>query len=86
MLSDPQDALSLVNLQPPTTAHPHLHCHPPRLPLPQLGYWEQVLMSPAGLARIGGESGSGGLGRGGVDRVLTLAPGTERLLLTGEEP
>ena len=43
-------------------------------------------MSPAGLARIGGESGSGGLGRGGVDRVLTLAPGTERLLLTGEEP
>lgn len=41
-------------------------------------------MTPAGLGRIGGESSGGGLGRGGIDRVLLLAPGKERLLLAGE--
>lgn len=50
----------------------------------QVGYWEQVVMAPGGVGRIGGESSSEGLGRGGIDRVLTLAPGTERLLLAGE--
>ena len=47
-----------------------------------MGYWEQVALSPAGVAPIGGEGG-GALGRGGIDRVLLLAPGAEPLLSAG---
>ncbi|GAB4822342.1 hypothetical protein N2152v2_009388 [Parachlorella kessleri] len=50
----------------------------------KLGYWEQVVMTPVGLGTIGGESSAGGLGRGGIDRVMQLAPGAERLLLAGK--
>ncbi len=49
-----------------------------------MGYWEQVIMTPMGVGTIGGDSGIGGLGRGGIDRVMQLAPGSERLLLAGE--
>lgn len=40
-------------------------------------------MGPAGVTRIGGE-GSGVLGRGGIDRVLQVAPGHEPLLTASE--
>jgi hypothetical protein len=43
---------------------------------------EQVVLDPFGVARIAGE-GSGVLGRGGIDRVLLLAPGHEPLLSEG---
>lgn len=47
-----------------------------------VGYWEQAVLGPAGVAPIGGEGG-GVLGRGGIDRVLVAAPGHEPLLTTG---
>ncbi len=39
-------------------------------------------MGASGVVRIGGE-GSGVLGRGGIDRVLQVAPGHEPLLSAG---
>lgn len=69
----------------PPSQTPTQPTHPPRILVsPQIGYYQQVLMTPGGLGRIGGEGSLEGLGRGGIDRVLQLAPGTERLLLAGE--
>lgn len=45
----------------------------------------QVVTRATGVARIGSD-GSGVLGRGGIDRVLQLAPGHEPLLSTGALP
>jgi hypothetical protein len=40
-------------------------------------------MTEVGLKRIGADSSSGVLGRGGVDRVLQVAPSLEQLLSAG---
>ena len=57
----------------------NLRCEP-LLPLPEL----QVILGPEGVAPIGGEGGGGVLGRGGIDRVLVIAPGQEPLLSAGD--
>lgn len=44
----------------------------------------QVILGPEGVAPIGGEGGGGVLGRGGIDRVLAIAPGQEPLLSAGD--
>lgn len=50
----------------------------------RVAYFETVVASMTGIATITGDAGSTGvLGRGGVDRVLQLAPGIEPLLALG---
>ncbi|KAL4858517.1 Vacuolar protein sorting-associated protein 13C [Chlorella vulgaris] len=48
----------------------------------RVAFWQQVLTSPTGVQPIPGEA-TGVLGRGGIDRVLLLAPGHEPLLTEG---
>ncbi|KAL4443584.1 hypothetical protein ABPG75_011321 [Micractinium tetrahymenae] len=66
----------LARMQPlPLSSYPHT-CSV------RVAFFEQVAMGASGVARIGGE-GSGVLGRGGIDRVLQVAPGHEPLLTAG---
>jgi len=44
---------------------------------------QQVIQGPEGVAPIGGDGSGGVLGRGGIDRVLAIAPGHEPLLSAG---
>jgi hypothetical protein len=50
----------------------------------QADYYEQLITLPSGISHIGGADGLGVLGRGGVDRVLRIAPGLEPLLAAGK--
>ncbi|KAL4447306.1 hypothetical protein ABPG77_007339, partial [Micractinium sp. CCAP 211/92] len=70
------EAVPLARMEPlPLSTYPHT-CSV------RVAYFEQVTMGASGVVRIGGE-GSGVLGRGGIDRVLQVAPGHEPLLSAG---
>jgi hypothetical protein len=56
---------------------------PPKQCTVRIGYAEAVATSVGGIVAIGGEGTGGALGRGGVDRVLHVAPGRDPLILAG---
>ena len=81
-------AVRLVNASTPTNhsaacipAAPAAHCISVLGPACLL-FPPQVTLGAAGVARIG-DDGGGVLGRGGIDRVLQVAPGHEPLLTAG---
>ena len=49
----------------------------------RIGYSEAVATDVAGVVSIGGEAAGSALGRGGIDRLLQIAPGRDPLMMAG---
>lgn len=49
----------------------------------RIGYAEAVATDVSGVVAIGGEAAGSALGRGGIDRLLQIAPGRDPLMMAG---